>query len=217
MELELERVNRGSVAILGEVRGPLGERIANAKVSDGHHQTASDELGQFQLDCGDEIPARLMVLKAGHQLGESSLSEAGVNGSWPEFNLITVGSTPLEIRGRLINRKGHGLQGVRIWVSNPTLFLGPSRSESKQAERANDMTYIGVVPLGQRKFPILVKGALGDQMRGEVLSKSLRSSARRVLLKIAMSASFGFSSWSEFQGQRQFDRRRILGVDEGFK
>ena len=157
LELELVRTGLGGQALVGEVVDPSGNPIALAKVTDGRVQTLTDDLGQFRLAHGDELPRQLMAMSDGFQPGRATAEQApsGEQVEWPEFIALTLGPPPLEMRGQLVDGDGRGLRGVRVWVADPTLFWAP-----REHEEGNTSTRVGVVPLGERKFPELVEGAL---------------------------------------------------------
>jgi len=157
LELELVRTGLGGEALVGEVVDPSGNPVARARVTDGRAQTLTDELGQFRLAYGDELPKQLMAMSNGFQPGRATTEQAlsGEQLEWPEFIALTLGPPPLELRGQLVGGDGRGIRGVRVWVADPTLFWTPE----KRGEGTTS-TRIGVVPLGERKFPVLVEGAL---------------------------------------------------------
>jgi protocatechuate 3,4-dioxygenase beta subunit len=117
LELVLER----PVAKVGSIQGLVvdahGVPVPGARVGLGGIVQRADDRGAFLID-DDGMGATLAAVATGHRRGVLARAEAG----FPPFVTLTLGGTPLAIRGRVVDASGNGVAGAKVWCLDPTSF-----------------------------------------------------------------------------------------------
>ncbi len=137
--LVLERPTRVGEVVTGVVVDSTGRPVADATVSLGIDTTTTDADGgfSFRTDAPDSFnvtmgrfievdDTRLLAVKAGFLPGEARAPSSDSDGRpvWPEHVIVRLGDEPLSIAGTVVNARGEGVEGIRVWVDDPTFFGG---------------------------------------------------------------------------------------------
>lgn len=127
----------GEAELRGLVVDPARSPVAAALVSLGLETTRTDEHGRFtfQLDDPESVNRRvartlgepadvLRAVKPGYLPAESRARERGPDGKplWPRPVVLQLGGPPASIAGRVIDEHGEALPGLRVWITDPSLF-----------------------------------------------------------------------------------------------
>jgi len=143
LTIVLERPT-GDRHVRGRVVGPDGRSVEGARVALGMNTTRSDERGEFVFPLDDPgsfnarlelVPTTLVAVKAG-VLPARFEAPLAANGSpiWPARVTLRLGGTPQSISGRVVDPRGEPLEGMQVWLVDPTLFgaleRGPAQVES---------------------------------------------------------------------------------------
>jgi protocatechuate 3,4-dioxygenase beta subunit len=141
--LRRPRIREG--VLEGVVLDAEGETVSGARVAMGLATTSSDSEGTFRFDLSDESswnvrageflgepvePESIVALKPGHLPGRVEPDEGG----WPPSVVVRLGGPPLSIEGRVVDVDGAPLEGMQVWIDDPTLHgfgeRGPQNVES---------------------------------------------------------------------------------------
>ncbi len=147
MVLVLRRPRLQGDVLQGIVVNALGSPVEGARVSHGFDTVVTDEQGRFRFDLGREdvynnlvrrwmpdfTADELQAVRAGF-LPASFRAPVGEDGApeWPDRVVLRLGGEALSISGRVVDAEGEPLEGLRVWVGDPTFFgaLGdPAASE----------------------------------------------------------------------------------------
>lgn len=124
VQIVLERPRDFERPLHGRVVDAEGHGVPNAQVALGFALAVTDATGEFVLDLdGSYRSTELWALKAG--LGTARLSaEVDADGDpvWPGYVLLTLGSPPLALSGRVVDAEGQPISGLRVWIADPTTF-----------------------------------------------------------------------------------------------
>jgi RNA polymerase sigma factor (sigma-70 family) len=115
--ITLERPQPRPGTIQGQVTDPRGVQVAGARIGLGTTLVTSDAQGNFLID-DDGKGRTLVATKAGHRCGAVERPAAGFGA----FVLVTLGAAPLSVRGRVVDEDGKGLEGITVWINDPTLL-----------------------------------------------------------------------------------------------
>jgi len=109
-------------SIEGIVLGPEDRPVEGALVSSGCETTRTGADGTFRLGSSesrcDLEPVRVTALKRGLR---SASQELGTPETGSELVLRLAGRTR-SIRGRVVDERGVGVSGAKVWLSDPTPF-----------------------------------------------------------------------------------------------
>jgi len=135
--LVLQRPGSGDGLLAGTVVDPAGTPVGGATVALGFDGTTSDAEGRFQLRPDDPgspnrqaesrgLPVRadrLRALKPGYLPAElvATRDSAGQL-TWPRPLVLVLGGEPLAVEGRVVDERGAGLPGMRVWIADATFF-----------------------------------------------------------------------------------------------
>ncbi|MCK6445663.1 MAG: sigma-70 family RNA polymerase sigma factor [Planctomycetes bacterium] len=117
--------------VRGRVVDPRGRPVEDARVGFGIDTTESDEDGFFAFQKDDPrsfgarfgvAPTWLAAVKRGYLPARFEPELVGGAPRWPDFVVLRLGESPLEIRGRVVDAAHEPLANVRVWVENTTFF-----------------------------------------------------------------------------------------------
>jgi protocatechuate 3,4-dioxygenase beta subunit len=144
--LVLPREENSNERLRGLVLGPRGEPLPDARVAYGLDTVHTDAEGRFEFDLHDErsmnrrarawvtVPDdRLTALLPGFLPGEVVAERRDSEGQplWPDPLVIRLDGTPLALAGRVVDERGTGLSGIRVWLADGT-FFGAVRPEGQR-------------------------------------------------------------------------------------
>ena len=117
------RAEPGSVS--GQVIDPDGRLVADARVALGPNLARTDEQGAFTMrvsEGGAKSP--WTAVKPGYlpaiETPSAAVQAGTADGS--EFVVLKLGPPPPAIEGRVVDRHGNPLPGVKVWPGEPTFF-----------------------------------------------------------------------------------------------
>ncbi len=126
LRLVVERPAASGASVLGQVIDPHGQGVADARVGMGRRSTTSGPDGRFRLAFGDQAPTGstpITALVHGY-LPARSEAEVPTPGNPPPFVFLHLGSEPLSIEGRVLDRDGKPVPGVRVWARDSEVAEG---------------------------------------------------------------------------------------------
>jgi RNA polymerase sigma-70 factor (ECF subfamily) len=156
--LRLQRVGNQNDIIEGQVVDSYGRPVEDAEVSFGGERSTTDEHGLFHLArlseehhyasvrsaLGGESRV-LSALKPGYLPGrlQVALDNDGMP-LWPDGLVLQLGTTPLTIRGVVIDGDGQPIEGALVWLDEVTLFSmeGGGRSEEALLDGITGRRYV---------------------------------------------------------------------------
>ncbi len=125
MVLVLVRDQKPHSTIKGRVVDAEGRAVASARVSAGAQIASVDDRGWFLLDVSEiGRNVRVVALARGFQPAIAELDKHDPDG-WRDEIVLTLSSTPLTIRGRVVaihDAPAVPVPHARVWIRNPTLF-----------------------------------------------------------------------------------------------
>jgi len=165
--LELARAQVLEGALVGRVIDHVGDPVPDARVVFGIHPSRTDERGMFGFDLSDDSssnrllrehmgrqPKRLIAVKAGHQPAQLTLDldpETGLPLA-TEPIVLQLGDPPLAISGRVVDENGVGLEGIEVWVADPSLLgFGGRRLEVLESVMAGQADTRSVIATTDRR------------------------------------------------------------------
>ncbi|MCA8973466.1 MAG: carboxypeptidase regulatory-like domain-containing protein, partial [Planctomycetes bacterium] len=123
LELVLVRPGVGAAKIAGLVVDESDALVADARVSAGGAVSRTDERGAFTIDLSNgETLGRITAVAKGMQPAVL-VPDGDANGRtvWPARVVLRLGPPPLSITGRVLDRNRRPIEGVRVWVDDPTV------------------------------------------------------------------------------------------------
>ena len=125
LEIVLRRPGAEPGSVSGQVIDPDGRLVAGARVALGTSLAKSDEQGAFTMrvpEGGAKTP--WMAVKLGHLPAVETPSPAVQAGETDgsEFVVLELGPPPPSIEGRVVDRRGNPLAGIKVWTAEPTFF-----------------------------------------------------------------------------------------------
>jgi len=126
LEIVLCRTTAGEVGVVrGRVVSPDGAPVVGARVGMGLTSVVTDRAGRFELERRRAVTTeRLIAVAAGFRAGELLRPlpvDEGVGG-WPDEVVLTLGSAPLRIEGRVVDRGGAPVEGAQVWLLDSERF-----------------------------------------------------------------------------------------------
>ena len=125
LEIVLRRPGAELGSVSGQVVDPDGRLVADARVALGPNLVKTDEQGAFTMKVPEGgTKASWTAVKRGYLPAvepPSAAVEAGTaDGS--EFVLLKLGPPPPAIEGRVVDRRGEPLAGIKVWPAELTFF-----------------------------------------------------------------------------------------------
>lgn len=124
LELVLDRPSDGAALITGIVVDPFDAPVPGARVSAGGAISRTDHGGEFIIDVSDGRTLDRIVAIAKGMQPAVRLPESDAEGKpkWPERVTLQLGAAPLSITGKVVDRHGDPIEGVRVWVNDPLVI-----------------------------------------------------------------------------------------------
>lgn len=125
LEIVLGRPGAEAGSVSGQVVDPDGRLVADARVALGPNLVKTDEQGAFTMKVPEGgTKASWTAVKRGYLPAfepPSAAVEAGkADGS--EFVVLKLGPPPPAIEGRVVDRRGEPLAGIKVWPAELTFF-----------------------------------------------------------------------------------------------
>ncbi|MFT5052439.1 MAG: hypothetical protein ACI8QZ_003872, partial [Chlamydiales bacterium] len=125
LDIILGAVEDGLTQLDGIVLDGVGQPVAGARVALEYSNGTTDADGRFSLRLfGDGKRGVLMAIKAGSlpaRLERSGVSNL-THGAWPDPLVLTLGGSPLSIRGRVLDSAGNPVEKAQVWTTDVTHF-----------------------------------------------------------------------------------------------
>jgi len=119
--------------LTGRVLDPMGREVRGALVSFGEAAVRTDSAGMFHLmpPAQDAGLPRLVALHADFGPGFVSpeLRDGGVR--WPDPLILTLPAEPGRLIGRVVDARGNGRPGFRVWLLDPTVLTIPASNDGR--------------------------------------------------------------------------------------
>jgi RNA polymerase sigma-70 factor (ECF subfamily) len=122
----------GDRHVRGRVVAPDGRPAEDARVALGMNTTRTDLKGEFVFPLDDPesfnarlglVPRTLVAVKPGYLPASfEAPTDAGGSPAWPASVTLRLGGTPLAIAGRVVDPRSEPLEGMSVWLADPTLF-----------------------------------------------------------------------------------------------
>jgi RNA polymerase sigma-70 factor (ECF subfamily) len=140
LDIVLERPRASPGSIRGQVIDRAGALVAGARVALGMASTVTDERGGFTLEPGPDGGAReIVALQRGYLPARFARPDDGA--PWPDFVLLQLGDATLTIEGRVASADGAPIGGVRVFVTDPSVFaLVDGRAAATESLLAGGVT-----------------------------------------------------------------------------
>jgi len=166
--IALERITPASgLRIEGVVRGPNGAPIADARVAGGGRIVTTTADGTFALaaDGVDELTA--FAPDAGSGLGAAryappTRSDEPGEPAWPERVELVLEPAPRALAGRVVDRRGAPLAGVRVWIDDPTVLAS---ADARSGAGDPDVELVGAraAEIGRAGLPTVLEARLARE------------------------------------------------------
>jgi RNA polymerase sigma-70 factor (ECF subfamily) len=125
LEIVMRRPRAEAGSVSGQVVDQGGRLVADARVALGTSVARTDEKGAFTMrvpEGGAKSP--WTAVKQGYLPAIEAPSAAVESGTadGSEFVVLKLGPPPPSIEGRVVDRHGNPLAGVKVWPGEPTFF-----------------------------------------------------------------------------------------------